>query len=275
MPSAKTSSKFTDRYGRWALIAGASEGLGAAYARALAARGMNCVLVARRTELLDSLAETLHTSCGIETRCIGADLGLPDSTEIIHKKIDDLEIGLVVYNAAYAPAGNFDTLDADSRLRVVDVNVRGPVALAGLFLPQMIARKRGALILMSSLAGNQGSPRIALYAASKAFNTVLAEGLWHELKDKGVDVLVCCAGAVRTPGFAATAGKDAPGTLDPDIVVQQTLAALGRGPRVIPGFINKFSHQLLTRLMPRRAAIAIMAASTKNLSPQIKETVTS
>ena len=131
----------------------------------------------------------------------------------------------------------------------------------------MIARGRGGVILMTSLAGNQGSPYIATYAASKAFNRVLAEGLWYELKDKGVDVLACCAGAVRTPGYSgAAAGKDAPGTLDPEQVVEAALRALGRRPVVIPGRLNRVANVFMTRLLPRRAAIAIMAGNTGGLA---------
>ena len=148
-------------------------------------------------------------------------------------------------------------------MRVVDVNVRAPVALLRTFLPPMTERGRGAVVLMTSLAGNQGTPRIAAYAASKAFTRVLAESLWYELKDRGIDVVACCAGAVRTPGYAMAAGKDAPGTLDPEKVVEQTLRALGHGPVVIPGFINRAATVFMSRLLPRRTAIAIMAGSTE------------
>jgi short-subunit dehydrogenase len=130
----------------------------------------------------------------------------------------------------------------------------------------MIARKRGALILMSSLAGSQGTPRLAIYAASKAFNTVLAEGLWHELEGHGVDVIACCAGAVRTPGYAGAAQGDAPGTLDAEVVVEQALRALGRGPRLIPGVVNRVANWVMSRLLSRRMAIRIMARSTRDLS---------
>jgi short-subunit dehydrogenase len=121
-------------------------------------------------------------------------------------------------------------------------------------------------VLMSSMAGNQGTARIAAYAASKAFNRVLAEGLWEELAPRGIDVIACCAGAVRTPGYANTAGRDAPGTLDADRVAERTLAALGRGPIVIPGFVNRLAAALMGRILPRRAAIRIMAGTTRRLS---------
>ena len=178
-----------------------------------------------------------------------------------------LDVGLIVYNATHAPVGEFASADVENLMRVVDVNVRAPVALLRTFLPQMRGRGRGAVVLMTSLAGDQGSPRIAAYAASKAFTRVLAEGLWHELENRGVDVVACCAGAVRTPGYAMTAGEDAPGTLDPEEVVERALRALGHGPVVIPGFVNRAAAVFVSRLLPRRAAIAIMARSTSGLAP--------
>jgi len=130
----------------------------------------------------------------------------------------------------------------------------------------MLERHRGAVVLMSSLAGLQGSPRIATYAASKAFNTILAEGLWGELHRSGIDVLATCAGAIRTPGYAEITAREAPGMLDPADVAQQTLAALGRGPRLVPGLLNRLASFVTGRVLPRRAAVRLMAANTKNLS---------
>jgi short-subunit dehydrogenase len=262
----KLQRMFVDRYGPWAVVAGASEGLGAAFARALASRGMNLVLIARRKSILDTLASEYRQLYNIEVLCLEIDLNMPDFLIKLQSSLSGLEVGMVVYNAASAPVGDFDTLDLADLLRVVQVNVASPVALVHSLLPPMIKRQRGALILMSSLAGNQGLPRLATYAASKAFNTVLAEGLWHELKGRGIDVLVCCAGAVRTPGYAKTAGSDALGTLDADLVIEQTLRALRRGPRVIPGFINQAANWILSRIVSRRMAIGIMAGSTKNLA---------
>lgn len=130
----------------------------------------------------------------------------------------------------------------------------------------MIERKKGGIILMSSLSGIQGSPKIATYAASKSFNTILAEGLWHELKDLNVDVLACVAGAVRTPGYMNSASeKDAPGTLDPNEVVKETLEALGSSPTLTPGSFNRFAKFIMSRLLPRRKAIHIMHNNTKDL----------
>ena len=258
---------FAGRYGPWALVAGASEGLGAAYARALAARGLDLVLVARRRPLLDALADDIRARFAVEVRCLDGDLAERGFLESLREACAGIEVGLLVYNAAYAPIGEFASTSVDDLLHVAAVNVQAPVALVRGSLPGMVARGRGGVVLMTSLAGNQGSPHISTYAASKAFNRVLAEGLWYELKDKGVDVVACCAGAVRTPGYSgAASGKDAPGTLDPEAVVEQALRALGRGPVVIPGRLNKVANVLMSRLLPRRSAIAIMAGNTADLA---------
>lgn len=261
------SSRFARRYGLWALVAGASEGLGAAYARALAGRGLDVVLVARRAAALDALAVELRDGYGVTVRCHPGDLGEPGFVDSLVEVCADLEVSLLVYNAAHAPVGEFVSTSHEDLMQVVDVNVRAPLALVRSFLPHMLARRRGAVILMTSMAGNQGSPDLAAYAASKAFIRELAESLWFEAKDRGVDVIACCAGAVRTPGYTAAAGKDAPGTLDPEEVVEQALRALGRGPVVIPGSVNKLAAVVMGRLLPRRAAIAIMAGSTRGLAP--------
>ena len=119
---------------------------------------------------------------------------------------------------------------------------------------------------MSSVAGFQGAPQLATYAASKAFNTILGESLWAELAPKGVDVVASCAGAIRTPGYAKALRKEAPGTLDASEVVERTLAALGHGPVVIPGATNKLASQLLRRLLSRKSAIGIMGRSVSGLA---------
>jgi short-subunit dehydrogenase len=131
----------------------------------------------------------------------------------------------------------------------------------------MMQNRRGGIVLMSSLAGAQGSPRLASYAATKAFNAVLAGGLWRELQPHGVDVIGCCAGAILTPGYQQAEGnKPAPGTMTAAAVAGQTLKALGKGPIVIPGGVNKIARFVLTRLLTRKAAIGIMSKNTGGLS---------
>ncbi|HWB80214.1 MAG TPA: SDR family NAD(P)-dependent oxidoreductase [Nannocystaceae bacterium] len=257
--------ELAQRFGRWAVIAGASEGLGAAFARALARRGMDLVLVARRAEPLEELATRLRAELAVEVRTVALDLGAPDAIEQLHRSTATLEIGLAIYNAAYAPIGDVVATAPEDLLRVVDVNVRAPLLFARSFAAPMVVRRRGAIVLVSSVAGMQGTPRLSTYAASKAFLRVLGEGMWGELRRSGVEVLVVTAGAIRTPGYKGASKREAPGTLDPDEVALRTIAAIGRGPNVIPGWLNRIAAWIVGRLFPRRLAIATMAASTSEL----------
>jgi len=259
-------SDFSERYGPWAVIAGASVGLGEAFARQLARRGINLVLIARRQDALDSLAATLRATCKVDVRTLAADLARTDLLTFVQTATADLEVGLVVYNAAFSTIGAFLDRPLDEHLRVIDVNCRGPLVLAHHFGRSMTARRRGGIVLMSSTAGAQGGPWISSYAASKAFNTVLGEALWDELSASGVDVVVCRAGATRTPGYESS--KPRPSRvplLDPNFVAERTLAALGRGPSVVPGWFYRFSAFLMAHLFPRRMAIRIMGRATRKL----------
>ena len=256
---------FPARYGSWALVAGASEGLGAAFAESLARRGCNLVLIARRADVLEEFAAKLRTDHKIEALPIALDL----SNDAWLVKVRDIaaqhEIGIGVYNAAYSFVGPLLDHSLEQALRVVEVNAAGALRFTHVLAPAMVARRRGAIVLMSSLAGFQGAPRLAAYAASKAFITVLGESLWSELRPHGVDVLVSCAGAIRTPGYVKTSTKDAPGILEPSDVAERTLAALGKGPIVVPGAMNKFARFFLGRLLSRRGAVNLMASNTKDL----------
>jgi short-subunit dehydrogenase len=255
--------EFADRYGPWALVAGASEGLGAAFARALAGRGLNLILVARRHEPLEALAADLPT----RTITVSADLATMDGIAQVVEAAAGLDVGLVVANAAYSPIGRFIEMDPELTRRAMDLNCRAPLELAHRFLPAMAARGRGGFIVMSSLAGMQGSPPISVYAATKAFGAILAEGLWAELRGTGVDVLTCVAGAVATPGLVGATSRPAPGTLTPDEVAGAALRGLGRGPRTVPGLTMRLSSALMSRLLPRRTAIAVISRASRDLTP--------
>jgi short-subunit dehydrogenase len=261
-----TTTRFSEKYGTYALVAGGSDGLGAAFAESLARRGLNLVLLARQEERVNTTADRLRESYGVEVTAIAVDVADVDAVE---KRLDELglQIGLLVYNAAYAPIGRFEEMTEEQLALAAAVNVRAPLLLAKHLSVPMIERGHGGIVLMSSLAGSQGSPNLAAYAATKSFNAILAEGLWNELKPHGVDVVACMAGAILTPGYSeASSAKPAPGTLEAEQVAEQTLNALGHGPIVIPGAVNKIARFALTRLMPRRAAIAIMSKNTGGLS---------
>jgi len=131
----------------------------------------------------------------------------------------------------------------------------------------MAARGRGGLVFMSSLAAFHGSPFIATYGATKAFNLVLGESLWFELQSRGVDVLACAAGATRTPGFLQASPHGEPGMLEPEQVVEEALARLGRTGVMIPGTFNRFASFLMRRILPRGTAVGILGNRTGNLTP--------
>jgi short-subunit dehydrogenase len=253
---------FRTKYGTWAVVAGASEGLGASYAEALAARGLNLVLVARRLELLQSLASALSRKYEVQTRVVVQDLSAHDAAEQILRNIMDLEIGLLIYNAAFSAIGPFLERSLGNHLQELHTNTFTPLKLIYLLAQQMLERRRGGILLMSSLSAFQGSAYISTYSATKAFNIVLAEGLWEEWREQGVDVLVCVSGAVKTPNYVASEPASAGGlgdmTMDAAQVVREALEALGKRPYVIPGRVNRLASFVMRHLLPRKAAIQFM-----------------
>jgi uncharacterized protein len=255
-------NSFAESYGPWALVAGASQGLGAEFAEQLAACGLNLVLVARRAGLLKSLAQTLSAKYAVEVRDLALDLAEPEAAGRIVQATRDIEVGLLVYNAGYSAIGSFFQTALDDHLLELDTNCRTPLALVHALGQRMLARGRGGILLMSSLSAQQGSPYIANYAATKAYNWILAEGLWDELRRHGVDVLVCCAGAISTPNYDASAPSQTSrlsgAATTPQTVAASALTGLGRGPEVVPGFGYRLSAFAMQHLLPRKLAVRIM-----------------
>lgn len=258
-------SAFAARYGPHAVVAGASEGLGEAFAHAVAARGVGLVLLARRAEALEGVAAEVRSKHGVDVRAVPFDLARPDFADALREATRGLEVGLGIYNAAYSVIDAFVDRPLEDALRVVEVNCAGPLRLAHALAPAMIERRRGGLVFMASIAGFQGVPRIATYAASKAFNTVFAEALWYELRGHGVDVLAACPGAIRTPAYLRTTDREVAGTMDASKVASSVLDAVGQGPTFVPGAVNKVARFFLGRILSRRSAVNIMGASTAHL----------
>src|SRR5512133_3969310 len=152
---------FSDRYGSWGIIAGASEGLGAEYADQLAARGLNLVLVARRLELLKSLAARLTSKYGIRTKCLELDLSDLNAAEHIVQQTMDLDLGLLVYNAAYSAVGPFLEQSMEAHMRELHTNIHSPLKLIYLLSQRFQNRGHGGILLMSSLSAYQGSAYIS------------------------------------------------------------------------------------------------------------------
>ena len=255
-------SQFASRYGPWAIVAGASEGIGAAFARALAARGLNLVLVARRAQPLVALAGELEARQAVSVQPLSLDLGEPERITELLRVTEDREIGLLVWNAALSVMGPFLDRTLDAHLTELEVNIRSPLRTIHALGGRMVARRRGGIILLSSLSGMQGTALVANYAATKAWTRVLAEGLWWELGKNGVDVLACVAGATDTPGYRGSA--PAPGTdgnvpvQSPDAVAAEALGALGKRPSIVTGMKNRLAAAFLARLLPRKAAVKLM-----------------
>jgi len=256
---------FLAQYGPWALVAGASEGLGAEYARQLAAKGLNLVLIARRQELLDTLSQQLTNEFSVQVRTLPLDLARDDLGAAVAEATGDLEIGLLVYNAAVSKIGSYFAIALDDHLSEIAVNCRAPLTLAYLLGQQMLRRKRGGIILMSSLGASQGSALISNYAATKAYNKILAEGLWEELRSQGIAVLACCPSAVSTPGYLASTSRGSVTPTTPRAVVSAALAALGKQPVVIPGWTNRLANVLMTHVMPHTTAIKLMGSVLRSM----------
>jgi short-subunit dehydrogenase len=261
-----------DRYGPWAVVVGASDGIGAAFAGALAARGLNVVLIGRREPLLAELARRLRAAHGVQTRLAVLDAAAPDGAASVLRAVAGLDCGLLVCNAALAPVGPFLELTPGQLDGVLDLNCRLAAHLSHALGGRFARRGRGGIILLSSMASQQGVALVAHYAATKAYLRVLAEGLWAELGPSGVDVLACCPGLVRTPTLArsrpAPAGRLVPPPMSPERVVRETLAALGRRPVLIPGRRNRLAAFVAQRLLSRGVAVRLASATTRAMYPR-------
>lgn len=260
---------FRNRYGPYALVAGASEGLGAEFCRTLAARGLNVALVARRPEPLEQLASELR-GAGVEARVFAADLGRAEHLDALVRDTATLDVGLVVCNAALAPIGEFLERPADEHRALLDVNCRAALELAHAFGQRLVARGRGGLVFMSSLASLQGTALTAHYSASKAYLRVLAEGLWEELGPRGVDVTCCLAGPTQTPTWDRGGAKPVglfklPRVQPASEVVDATLRALGRAPVVVPGAMNRAVDFLMRRVLPTSTAVRLVSGTTRKM----------
>ncbi len=258
-----------EKYGKTALVAGASEGIGAAFARYLANEGMNVVLIARRVEPMVELAKELEEKYKVQVQTVSCDLSKPDAAQTLVAALAHVDIDLLVYNAGLSYIGEFEKNNPEQHLQIAYTNVVTPLGLLQSLGTQMVARKRGAVVLMGSLAGMQGSGHLSVYAATKAFNTILGESLWYEWKDKGVDVIACVAGATSSPNFINTKPKKAgliePKVQTPEEVVQECFDNLGKQPRIITGGANRLASFFMHRILPRKLAIKIMGDTTRKM----------
>lgn len=229
---------YVERYGPWAVVTGASDGIGREFARALAARGMHVVITARRADRLDTLATELRTTHGIECRVVAADLATPEGRARVIDATADIDVGVCVAAAGFGSSGAFLFNALHDERDMLAVNCLSLLEQSWHFGRRFAARGRGALILVSSIFAFQGVPRSTHYAATKAYVQSLAEGLHAELTPLGVDVLAAAPGPVAT-GFAMRANLQMARATSPDVVARETLDALGRRATVRPGWLSK------------------------------------
>lgn len=250
------ASRLLAHYGPWAVVTGASDGIGRELARQLAAAGVNLLVVARRSEPLEQLAEEARRVNGVEVRVLSADLSRHEGTAQVVQLAAGLPVGLLVAAAGFGTSGSFVDGDLDEELQLIDVNCRAVAALAHHFGGRFALQGRGGLILLSSLVAFQGVPRSANYAASKAYVQSLAEALRVELGPQGVDVVASAPGPVAS-GFAKRARMRLGMTTTPEAVARGTLRALGRQGTVRPGWLSKLLEWALVPL-PRWGRVRMM-----------------
>lgn len=262
-------NKFRETYGPWACIAGSAEGLGEAWSTSLAAKGLNIIMVDRLAEANLELASRLENEYHISAETVRLDLAAADTWTVILEHMIRHDARLLIYNAAYSKVKPFLANTNEELGRYVEVNCRTPLALVNGFAGHLRAnRLHGGIVLMSSLAGLYGTRLLAPYGATKAFNWLLAEALHHELKQEGIDVLTCIAGATSTPAYLATQpdyGWIRPRVMSPAVVAEKTLGRLGRQARYIPGISNRFMFFIFSRLLPRKVAAGLFNYTTKRM----------
>ena len=223
-----------ERYGPWALIVGGSEGVGAAFAQKLADRGFKLVLVARKEGPLEELAGELRAK-GAEVRILSADMSRPDALDHVRRVTDDVEVGLLIYNAgANKVRGNFIELEPQAFRDLIAINVGGQTEFTRHYGALMKARGRGGIILCGSQGGYIGAANLATYTASKAFSRVFSEALWAECRQFGIDVLHLNIGFTATPAMVRS-GWDLSKAQTSDEVAQEGIDNIANGPVWIVG----------------------------------------
>jgi uncharacterized protein len=256
---------FLNRYGQWALVAGSAEGLGEAYSRALARRKMNLVMVDHKGEILSNLCRELESVYGIKTIQIELDLGSKEAPGVMISAIRDLDCRLLVYNAAFSIVKPFLKNSPEELDNYINVNARTLIQIALPFSEKCKAAGGGGILIMSSLAALWGTQLLGPYGATKAFDYILAEALYHELKPFGIDVMACLAGATATPAYLGTEPKygwPRPTVMKPEDVAEEALTKLGKRAFFISGRANRMTWFLLAKILPRSAARRIFNATT-------------
>ena len=256
-------TEFAQKYGPWAVIAGASEGIGASFADQLASRGLDLVLIARNGALLEQVAAGVRERHGVQARALVQDLTDPDVGARVADSTDGLDVGLLIYNAGASDrTTTFLENEVDYSLKQIKLDCIGPIALAHHFGHAMREHGHGGIVLVASLACLAGSATLAVYSAVKAFQHNFAEGLWAELRPHGVDVCCTPLGMTYTPAFQRMGIEYDPAAhmLSED-VAREIIENVGNGPVHVVGENNRAAASAVWTI-DRRSLVEMMSAAS-------------
>jgi len=264
--SDSAAKVWRERYGPWALVTGASSGIGREFASRLAARGIHVAMVARRRAALETLAGELTATHKVSCRVLEMDLAEPGAAARLAAQVSDLEIGLLVANAGSGRIGRFDKQEPESHASLIRLHCEMHVELTARLLPAMRQRGRGAVIIVSSMGGLVPLPYYAVYSGTKALLQNWGEAIALEMRGTGVDIQVLAPGDTKT-GFQEVAGEMSTRWSSVESVVSESLAGLGRRTVVVPGFENKLS-MIAARFLPRSVFLAIVEKRQRDQTPE-------
>lgn len=262
--SFSEKTRLKTKYGNWAIITGATSGIGLELAIQLAKCDFNLLINSRHPEKLNEIENSLKAFANIEIIKVAADVSEPEGVAKIMDASEGLNIGLLIVSAGYATSGNFIDHDLQTELNMFKVNTEALLILTHHYSRQFARQKRGGIILLSSIVAFQGTPYASHYSATKAYVQNLAEGLAMELKSEGVDVLAAAPGPVNT-GFGARANMKMLKSMSPSDVGIPILKALGRSTTVYPGYLTKLMAYSLW-IVPRWAKIKILGLFMKGMT---------
>ncbi len=255
--------KFKEKYGEWAIVTGATNGIGKAFVDELSMLGLSIVIVGRNQKKLDELSRKLK-SRGVNCLKLRIDLSLPKSSELLFKKTKKLDIGLIVMSAGFGNYGEFISNDISENSKMIDLHCKHRVEMSHYYGNIFKSKNRGGIINLSSIVAYQGTVSAVNYSAVNAFLQNFSEGLYLELKKHSVDLLSVCPGPVKT-GFEKTAKMKFLISSNPKVVAKASLNSLGKKNTVFPGFIAKILHYSLHGLISRRLKVAVYNLAFKLL----------
>ena len=257
------ASSFAEKYGRYALITGASKGLGVDFANTCARNGLNLILVARSEDLLRKEAARLRGEFGVDVKTIALDLSGDNILEAITPVTDPLEVGLLINNAGISRVRPFLEHTLDQLLTQLHLNTRAGLVLSYHFGKKMAERRRGGIMFLSSASAMNGTAYVANYAGTKAYNLILGESLWQELGKYGIDVLGFMPGSTKTPGWDKNQPKKSfiVRVMDSDKAVAEAFNALGKKPSHVAGWHNRLAYFIMEKFMTRPQKIRTVSRS--------------